>query len=335
MSKTAQTNLLPYNTMRMSAETKGIIPIYSERSIFEVLVQGLSPVKIIGGGSNILITKDQDAYILKNEIKGISIIDEDEDEVLVNVGAGESWHNLVMWAISHNLAGIENLALIPGCVGAAPMQNIGAYGVEQDSVFHSLKAIDLSEGTTKVFFREDCKFGYRESIFKNEVKGKYIITHVNYILSKDHQINTSYGAINTKLTEQGISKPTISDVAHAVIAIRQSKLPDPKVIPNTGSFFKNPIVKREELVRLKSSYPEIVMYDVDDNHVKIPAAWLIQHAGFKGQREGDAGTHKSHALVLVNYGTASGNEMISFAQKIQNGVEAKFGIRLVPEVNVW
>ena len=330
-----KSELRDYNTMRMSAISKGIIPIYSERGVFEILVQGLSPLKILGGGSNILITKDQEAYILKNEIKGIEIIDEDAEKALVKVGAGENWHNLVMWTISHNLGGIENLALIPGCVGAAPMQNIGAYGVEQDSVFHSLKAIDLKEGTSKLFFREDCKFGYRESIFKNEVKGRYIITHVNYIFAKSHSLNTSYGAINKKLQEKKITNPTIEDVANAVIEIRKSKLPDPKVIPNTGSFFKNPIVKVEVFDKFKEIHSDVVSYPVDKNHVKIPAAWLIERAGFKGKQIGDAGTHKSHALVLVNYGTASGNDMLSFAKSIQDGVEAMFGVRLVPEVNIW
>ncbi|MGK0315469.1 MAG: UDP-N-acetylmuramate dehydrogenase [Saprospiraceae bacterium] len=328
-------NLLPYNTMRMSANTKGIIPIYSEQDVFEVLVKELSPLKIIGGGSNILITKDQDAFILKNEIKGIEIIDEDTVKVLIKVGAGENWHQLVMWAISHDLGGIENLALIPGCVGAAPMQNIGAYGIEQESVFHSLSAIDLNKGTTCIFFNEDCKFGYRESIFKNEAKGKYLITHVNYILSKKHKLNTTYGAINNKLEEIGVKNPSIADVANAVIEIRQSKLPDPKVIPNTGSFFKNPIVAISILDSLKVEYPEIVAYPIDDESVKIPAAWLIQHAGYKGVRVGDAGTHKNHALVLVNYGNATGDDMLSFAKIVQDGVEEKFGIRLIPEVNIW
>ena len=233
-----KTELLEYNTMRMKAICKGIIPIYSERNVFEVLVEGIGPLKILGGGSNILITKDQNEYILKNEIKGIEIIDEDDDEVMIKVGAGENWHNLVMWSIRHNLGGIENLALIPGCVGAAPMQNIGAYGVEQNAVFHSLRAIDLKEGTSRLFFKEDCKFGYRDSVFKNEAKGRFIITYVHYILSKNPILNTSYGAINQKLEEKGINNPNIADVAQAVIEIRQSKLPDPKEIPNTGSFFK-------------------------------------------------------------------------------------------------
>lgn len=330
-----KTDLHAFNTMKMKAQCKGIIPIYSERGIFEVLVKGLNPLKILGGGSNILITQDQDAYILKNEIKGIEIIDEDADEVLVKVGAGENWHNLVMWTISQGLGGIENLALIPGCVGAAPMQNIGAYGVEQESVFHSLKAIDLEEGTSKLFFREDCHFGYRESIFKNELKGKYIITHVNYIFSKSHVLNTSYGAINSKLEDKGITSPTISDVAEAVIEIRQSKLPDPKVIPNTGSFFKNPIVPISLFNKIKEEYPSIPSYPINESTVKIPAAWLIEKAGFKGQQKGDAGTHKSHALVLVNYGSASGDDMLDFAKDIQTGVESMFGVKLVPEVNIW
>jgi UDP-N-acetylmuramate dehydrogenase len=329
------TELRAYNTMKMSARSKGIIPIYSERDVFEVLVQGMHPLKILGGGSNILITGDQDAFILKNEIKGIEIIDEDDHEVLVKVGAGENWHHLVLWALSHKLGGIENLALIPGCVGAAPMQNIGAYGVEQDSVFHSLHTIDLEEGTTHIFFKADCNFGYRESIFKQELKGKHIITYVNYIFSKKHKLNTSYGAINQKLEERRITNPTIDDIAKAVIEIRQSKLPDPKIIPNTGSFFKNPIVSAEALRQIQVRYPEIVFYPVDEKQVKIPAAWLIEKSGFKGKQVGDAGTHKNHALVLVNYGNASGNEMLSFAQSIQDKVESMFGIRLEPEVNIW
>ncbi|MDF1696364.1 MAG: UDP-N-acetylmuramate dehydrogenase [Saprospiraceae bacterium] len=330
-----RSELRDFNTMRMQAKCRSVIPVFSEQDVFDVLVQELHPLKIIGGGSNILITKDQDAYILKNEIKGIEIIDEDGDNALVKVGAGENWHLLVLWTISHGLGGIENLALIPGCVGAAPMQNIGAYGVEQESVFHSLQAIDLVEGTTKTFYKEDCKFGYRESIFKNEVKGKYIITHVNYLFSKHPKLNTSYGAINQKLQEKQVDNPTIEDVAHAVIEIRQSKLPDPKIIPNTGSFFKNPVVGIDVLESIKVRFPSVVSYPVDEKMVKIPAAWLIQHAGYKGMRHGDAATHENHALVLVNHGNATGNEMLSFAEIIQNGVEDKFGIRLVPEVNIW
>lgn len=330
-----ETQLRAYNTMKMTAGSKGVIPIYSERSIFEVLVKGLSPIKVIGGGSNILITKDLDAYILKNEIKGIEVIDEDDDMALVKVGAGENWHNLVLWSISQHLGGIENLALIPGCVGAAPMQNIGAYGVEQESVFHSLNAIDLLEGTSRVFFRDECRFGYRDSIFKNEAKDRYIITHVTYIFSKNPVLNTSYGAIDQKLEEMGVQNPDISDVAAAVIDIRQSKLPDPKEIPNTGSFFKNPIVPKSTLEKIKVDFPEIVFYPIDEGHVKIPAAWLIERAGFKGKQVGDAGTHKSHALVLVNYGSATGKEMLAFARSIQDGVEDLFGIRLEAEVNIW
>jgi UDP-N-acetylmuramate dehydrogenase len=324
-----------FNTMKMKATCKAIIPIYSERAVFEILVKGLTPLKILGGGSNILITKDQDAYILKNEIKGIEIIDEDDQEVLVKIGAGENWHNLVMWSIGHGLGGIENLALIPGCVGAAPMQNIGAYGVEQKSVFHSLSAIDLEQGTSKIFYKADCRFGYRESIFKSELKGKYLITHVNYIFSKKHTINTSYGAINLKLQERGIQNPSIMDVAEAVISIRQSKLPDPNVIPNTGSFFKNPIIQVEEFKKLKEKYDSVPSYPVNEMMVKVPAAWLIEQAGFKGMQIGDAGTHKNHALVLVNYGNATGEEMLSFAKSIQLGVAEMFGISLTPEVNIW
>ncbi|MEE9439314.1 MAG: UDP-N-acetylmuramate dehydrogenase [Saprospiraceae bacterium] len=329
------TNLLNFNTMHISAESKGIIPIYSERGLYEVLVKGNKPLKIIGGGSNILLVGDIDAYILKNEIKGIHIVDEDEDEVLVSIGAGENWHNFVMWTISQNLGGIENLALIPGSVGAAPIQNIGAYGVEQRDSFHSLKAIDLTQGISKLFFREDCQFGYRDSIFKKEAKGKCFITHVNYILSKKPMLNMQYGAIIKMLEESKINTPTIADVADAIIKIRTLKLPDPKIVPNTGSFFKNPVIEKKDFEKLKQSYPNVPNYVVDADHTKIPAAWLIEKAGFKGKRVGDAGTHKNHALVLVNYGKATGKEILEFANDIQIAVSQKFEIDIVPEVNIW
>ncbi len=330
-----ETNILAYNTMHVSAETKGIIPVYSEQKVFEILVQGRTPLRVLGGGSNILVAQDQEAYLLKNEIKGIEIVDEDDEIVLVSVGAGEIWHNLVQWAISHDLGGIENLAFIPGCVGAAPIQNIGAYGVEQKSVFHSLKAIHLEDGTSKVFFNQDCKFGYRDSVFKKKEKGKYIIIRVNYIFTKKNTVNCSYGAIQDVLKRNKITNPTITDVAEAIIEIRKSKLPDPKIIPNSGSFFKNPIVDIDLLKKLKVVYPDIVYFEVDTTNVKIPAAWLIDKTGFKGMRDGDAGVHKKHALVLVNYGNASGKELLAFSKRIQNAVADKFGIQLECEVNIW
>lgn len=327
--------LLSHNTMRIDAKCLGIIPIFDLRNIHKILVEGLSPLRVIGGGSNILLTSDINAYVLKNEIKGIEIIDEDAEQVLVKVGGGENWHQFVMWAISHGLGGIENLALIPGCVGAAPMQNIGAYGVEQVDTFHSLIAVDLKDGISQTFYKEDCNFGYRESIFKHEAKDRYFITHVMYRLQKSPTVHVAYGDIQNWLDQYNISVPSIRDVADAIMAIRKSKLPDPAVLPNTGSFFKNPIVPLAHLNELKESHPDIVSYQVDDQHVKIPAAWLIERCGYKGKRYGDAATHKSHALVLVNHGNASGKQMMEFANEIAGAVKAQFGVEIVPEVNLW
>lgn len=321
--------------MRIDAACKGIIPIDNTDSIQAIIEQKLYPLKIIGGGSNILMMKNVDAYILLNNITGIKTIDESEDFITVEVGAGESWHQFVMWCIDRNLGGLENLSLIPGKVGAAPMQNIGAYGVEQNQCFIQLRAIDLSNGIEKVFDKETCAFGYRESIFKHEAKDKYIITHVTYRLAKKPAINITYGAIQSKLDDHNIDKPTIKDVSDAIIEIRKSKLPDPKEIPNTGSFFKNPIVEKSIYDRIAKEYDHVPSYPVDDAMVKIPAAWLIQTAGYKGKRVGDAGTHKSHALVLVNYGNASGEDLFSFARQIQDAVETTFDIRLQLEVNIW
>lgn len=329
-------SIRPYNTFGIDATAKGLIRVSSENDIYEILVAELSPLKIIGGGSNILITKDLDAYLLKNEIKGIQVIDEDEDRVMVEVGAGEQWHNFVLWAVSHNLAGVENLSLIPGSVGAAPMQNIGAYGVEQNEVFHSLKAIHLEKGTRKVFFKYECDFGYRESIFKYELKDQYFITHVTYILKKNnHELNTSYGAIADVLSENGIKTPTIQDVSDAVISIRKSKLPDPKKVGNAGSFFKNPVISDSKYQTLVGSYPQIPHYPQADGSVKIPAGWLIEKAGFKGMTLGQIGVHRDQALVLVNHGGGAGNDIYTLALDIKAQVKKLFAVDIETEVNIW
>lgn len=329
-------SIRPYNTFGIDATAKGLIRVSSENDIYEILVAELSPLKIIGGGSNILITKDLDAYLLKNEIKGIQVIDEDEDRVMVEVGAGEQWHNFVLWAVSHNLAGVENLSLIPGSVGAAPMQNIGAYGVEQNEVFHSLKAIHLEKGTRKVFFKYECDFGYRESIFKYELKDQYFITHVTYILKKNnHELNTYYGAIADVLSENGIKTPTIQDVSDAVIAIRKSKLPDPKKVGNAGSFFKNPVISDSQYQTLVGSYPQIPHYPQADGSVKIPAGWLIEKAGFKGMTLGQIGVHRDQALVLVNHGGGEGNDIYTLALDIKAQVKKLFAVDIETEVNIW
>lgn len=331
-----QESLKAYNTFGLDATSKGIISINNEQDLFEYLVQGLSPSKILGGGSNILVTQDIDAYILKNNIKGIEIIDEDDDQVIVKVGAGESWHQFVLWALSHHLGGVENLSLIPGSVGAAPMQNIGAYGVEQEAFFHSLNAIDMIHGIRKTFFKNECHFGYRESIFKNELKDQYFITHVTYILSKrNHHLHIEYGAIKEVLAKNEISTPTIRDVSDAVIEIRQSKLPDPKRIGNAGSFFKNPVIPISQYLDLKSRFPEIPSYPVDELLIKVPAGWLIEQAGMKGYTKGQIGVHKLQALVLVNYGGGQGNDLWQLALDVQSKVLEKFNITIHPEVNIW
>ncbi len=249
--------------------------------------------------------------------------------------AGENWHEFVLYCLKNDFGGLENLSLIPGNVGTAPIQNIGAYGVEIKDSFESCTAIDLQTLELKSFSREECRFEYRDSIFKNEAKGRYIITSVSFRLSKEnHKLNTSYGSIDLYLEEKGVKNPTISDVSKAVIDIRQSKLPNPKELGNSGSFFKNPVVPKQKLEELKEQFPEIPFYVVDEKLVKVPAGWLIDRAGLKGYREGDAGVHTKQALVLVNYGDATGQEILALSRKIQNKIQDMFGIEIIPEVNV-
>jgi UDP-N-acetylmuramate dehydrogenase len=292
------------------------------------------PKMILGGGSNILFTQDFKGLIIRNSIKGIRVVKENEDHVWLKAGAGEVWHDLVMYAIAHHWGGIENLSLIPGLVGAAPMQNIGAYGVELESVFDSLEAINMQTGELEIFDKAACRFGYRESVFKNELKGKYCIVSVTLRLNKKPVLNLSYGAIRETLQNMHVIKPDIKSVSDAVIAIRTSKLPDPGVLGNAGSFFKNPEITEEQFKILQEKYPAIPAFAASDNLVKISAAWLIEQCGWKGKRVGDAGTHAQHALVLVNYGNALGAEIKQLADKIQQSVLEKFGICLTPEVNI-
>lgn len=297
-------------------------------------------ILVLGGGSNILFTKDVKGFVLKNNISGIEKSGEDNSYVYMKAGAGESWHGFVMHCIEHGYAGVENLALIPGSVGASPMQNIGAYGVELKDVFHSLEAIDIHTGETVVFNKSDCGFGYRESVFKNIQKNKYIITSVTYRLNKNPSFHIGYGAIREELDNMNITSLTIRDVANAVIKIRRSKLPDPAIIGNAGSFFKNPEMPLAMFDALKEQFPGIIGYPVGDGHMKVAAGWLIEHSGpekgmsWKGYRRGDAGCHAMQALVLVNYGKAKGSEVYSLSQQIQASVQEKFGIELQVEVNI-
>lgn len=300
-------------------------------------VQDLLPLPpkhlILGGGSNMLFTKDFEGLVVHNKIRGIERVEEDEKTVLIRVGGGEVWHQLVLWCIDQGYAGIENLSLIPGSVGAAPIQNIGAYGVELKDVFERLEAINLSTGAVEILDSEDCTFGYRDSIFKREAKGKYFITRVFLRLSKQAEFNISYGAIQQVL-ETSKTPLSIRSISNAVIQIRTQKLPDPKKIGNSGSFFKNPIVANVAIKALQKKYPSMPVYSVDNNQSKLAAGWLIDQLGWKGYRKGDAGVHQQQALVLVNYENAEGSDIWALAQEIQASVCEKFGILLEPEVNI-
>jgi UDP-N-acetylmuramate dehydrogenase len=288
----------------------------------------------LGGGSNILFTKNVNGLVLKNELRGIEIIKEDEAFYYVKVAAGENWHQFVLHCINNNWAGVENLSLIPGSVGASPMQNIGAYGVEIEQVFYELEALHINEGTIEKFSKKDCAFGYRESVFKRKYKGQFIILNVTYQLRKTPVLNTSYGAIEQELEKMGVKELSIKAISDAVIAIRSSKLPNPTAIGNAGSFFKNPEVSAAAFDQLKNDFPTIVGYQLVNGNVKLAAGWLIEQCGWKGYRKGDAGCHTKQALVLVNYGHAAGKDIFDLSTAILQSVEAKFGVSLEREVNI-
>ena len=330
-------SLKPYNTFGIDVNARRFVQVTTVDELREVLKNTYaSELFILGGGSNMLLTKDVKQTVLHINLQGREIVEETKEEVVVKAMAGENWHQFVLYCIEQDFGGIENLSLIPGNVGTAPIQNIGAYGVEIKDTFDSCTALDVQTLELKTFSREDCHFGYRDSIFKNEAKGKYIITSVSFRLSrKDHKLNTTYGSIDTFLEEKGVKNPGIKDVSDAVISIRQSKLPDPKVLGNSGSFFKNPVVSKEALEELQKKYPEMPFYVINEEEVKIPAGWLIDRAGFKGYREGDAGVHKNQALVLVNYGNATGQDILALAHKIQERVYDMFNIKISPEVNIY
>lgn len=331
-------NLQPHNTFGLSCSAQYFATFRSVEELQKLLQTTIAKEKnpfILGGGSNILLTNDYQGLVLKNEISGVQIIEENEEEALVKAGAGEVWHELVLFALKNNLGGIENLSLIPGSVGAAPMQNIGAYGVEIKDVFHELEALDMSTLKVEKYSSEACEFGYRESVFKRAKKGQYVILNMTLKLSKQpHQLNTSYGAIEKELESMEINKPTIKDVSDAVIAIRRRKLPNPAEIGNSGSFFKNPLIPRAQFEELQKNYPTIAHYPIDENQVKIAAGWLIDQAGWKGKSFGTYGIHKNQALVLVNYGGANGADIFDLSEKILQDIRSKFGIELEREVNV-
>lgn len=329
-------SLKPYNTFGINVLAKQFISVSSESELVDVLkTTSKNELFILGGGSNILLTKNIDSTVLHINIRGKSLSNEGENTVQVDAYAGENWHEFVMWTLQEDLGGLENLSLIPGNVGTAPMQNIGAYGVEIKDVFHSCEAIHIESQKKRIFTKEECNFGYRESVFKNDLKGQYVITKVTFNLTKkNHILHTDYGAITSELEKKGINNPTIQDISQAVITIRQQKLPDPKIIGNSGSFFKNPIISLKDYEELKENFTEIPCYQVNESSVKVPAGWLIEKAGFKGKRFGNYGVHKNQALVLVNYGGANGNDILELAKLIQKTILRIFKINIETEVNI-
>lgn len=336
--QTIQTNtsLLPYNTFGIDAKARfftNFNSIEEAKTLLENEEIKKSNKLFLGGGSNILLTKDFDGFVLQNKIGGIEIINETDEHIFIKAGAGVVWHQFVLFCIENNYAGVENLSLIPGTVGAAPMQNIGAYGVEIKDIFSELEALHIETLETHRFGLEECKFGYRESIFKHEAKGKYVILNVTFRLNKTPVFHVEYGAIKDTLAEMGITDLSIKAISDAVIHIRQSKLPNPAKIGNAGSFFKNPEISKALFEELKISFPTIPSYPINETTVKVPAGWLIEQAGWKGVRRGNIGVHTKQALVLVNYGGGNGNDIKQLALDIQASVFEKFQIKIHPEVN--
>ncbi|MEX2594012.1 MAG: UDP-N-acetylmuramate dehydrogenase [Anditalea sp.] len=329
-------SLKEYNTFGIDKKAELFIQVSSAQEVVHALNEARNldlPVFVLGGGSNILLTQNIEALVIQINIKGYKLLKEDQNHVWVQVGAGEVWHDFVLKAIASNWAGVENLSLIPGTVGASPMQNIGAYGVEIKEVFDSLEAINIQTLEKEIFDYSQCEFGYRESVFKHKAKGQYIITQVVFRLNKKPSFNIGYGAIKDTLREMGITTLSLEAISKAIIHIRQSKLPNPKVVGNAGSFFKNPTLPKTGYQELQKVYPDIPGY-VNENGIKVPAAWFLEQAGWKGKTFGKVGVHKNHPLVLVNYGNGEGSAIKELSIQIQKDIEEKFGIFLQPEVNL-
>jgi UDP-N-acetylmuramate dehydrogenase len=331
-------SLKPFNTFGINATAKYFTSFNSLaelENLFSFYTKNkLTNTLILGGGSNVLLTENFDGLVAKNEMKGIEVIKEDTENFYVKAGGGENWHQFVLYCIKQNFAGVENLSLIPGNVGASPMQNIGAYGVELKDVFYELEAYNTEDKKLVAFSSKDCEFAYRESVFKRKYKDKFIITSVTFQLHKTPKYNTSYGAIKQELEQMGVQELSLAAVSQAVINIRRSRLPDPATIGNAGSFFKNPTVAKEQFETLKQQFPDIVGYTVNNKEVKLAAGWLIEQCGWKGYRKGDAGCHAAQALVLVNYGNANGIDIYNLSTEIMHSVEEKFKVFLEREVNV-
>lgn len=330
-------SLKPYNTFGLDIPAEYFLEITDESQLAEITDDTSLPAerRVLGGGSNILLTKPVPGVLLHNRIMGMKRAKETDERVWLEIGAGEKWHDLVMYAINNDLAGLENLSLIPGTVGASPMQNIGAYGVEVKETIDSVTGWHWKEKSLITYTNEECKFGYRDSVFKNELKDQVFITSVTFRLNKEPEFNTSYGAIEQELKEMGVRELSIRAISEAVIAIRTSKLPDPRVIGNAGSFFKNPTIDAETFKALKNDHSEIPSYPAGNDRVKVPAAWLIEKCNWKGFRKGDAGVHTRQALVLVNYGHAKGADIWSLSEDIIQSVNDQFGITLEREVQLW
>ena len=329
-------SLKNHNTFGINVEAKYFSTFNSMIELKEILKINLHKKEkffILGSGSNILLTKDFDGFILHNKIEGICIIEDNENDIIVEVGSGVVWHDFVMWSVNQELSGIENLALIPGTVGASPVQNIGAYGMEAKDSITKVHTLEIKNKKVKIFSNKDCEFSYRNSIFKKEKEKKFIITKVEFRLSKEHFNRTEYGAIEEELKKLKL-KANPATIAKAVIKIRNRKLPNPKVLGNSGSFFKNPVIETSEFNVLKKEFPKMIGYAISNSQTKVAAGWLIDNAGLKGYRKADAGVHKNQALVLVNYGNATGTEIIKLAKEIQQKIKAQYGIIIEPEVSI-
>lgn len=325
------------NTFHIDATARYFIEVNNYEQLTELIESGFvdkNPVLLLGGGSNLLFTNNFKGIVVQIRNKGIEIFENAGNTVWVKAAAGENWHEFVTYCVEKGFGGIENLSLIPGNVGSCPIQNIGAYGVEVKDSFYSLEAVDLKTGELKIFYHSDCNFGYRESIFKSELKGKYAIWSVTFQLNLNPVVHVEYGAIKQELEAKGIENPSIKDVSEAVCSIRRSKLPDPEILGNAGSFFKNPTVDAKVAEKLRDSFPKLVSYPLPDGNEKLAAGWLIDQCGWKGFREGDAGVHQNQALVLVNHGNATGSQILTLAHRVQNSVYERFGVKLEMEVNV-
>jgi UDP-N-acetylmuramate dehydrogenase len=329
-------SLKPFNTFGVDVQARLFAEAHNDAEVREALalaeLRGL-PLLPIGGGSNLLLTGDIEALVLRMASRGLRIVEDDGARVLVEAEAGEPWHPFVLWSLQQGLAGLENLSLIPGTVGAAPMQNIGAYGVEIKDVFAGLTALDRHSGELREFGLEECAFAYRDSLFKQQ-PGRWLILRVRFVLSRPAQLHLDYGPVRQRLQAEGIEAPTPSDVSHAICAIRSEKLPDPAQLGSAGSFFKNPLVPAALVERIRAEHADLVSYPAGEGLAKLAAGWLIERAGWKGYREGDAGVHRLQALVLVNYGAATGSQLLELARRIQHDVQQRFGVELEIEPNV-